>query len=49
MMDADVPDSKPPQGTNRHWLVPGVAVSQGENYFILLALPFFQQELIQMG
>ncbi|KXN87741.1 OV-16 antigen [Leucoagaricus sp. SymC.cos] len=28
MMDADVPNSKLPQGTNRHWLVPGVTIGQ---------------------
>jgi len=28
MLDADVPNSKPPQGTNRHWLVRGVTIDQ---------------------
>ncbi|KAL9714892.1 hypothetical protein Ac2012v2_001552 [Leucoagaricus gongylophorus] len=28
MLDTDVPNSKPPQGTNRHWLVRGVTIDQ---------------------
>jgi len=28
MIDADVPGSKPAQGTNRHWLVTGVTIGQ---------------------
>jgi len=30
MLDADVPNSKLPQGNNRHWLVRGVTIDQSE-------------------